>query len=55
LVISVVVLPEAEKSEAMQKILPYNFVAILVAMAFHFLWLRSLSAQARRALRLPRT
>jgi len=51
LVLSVLLEPVAEKSITLQKILPYNFVAILAAMVFHFLWLRSLTAQARRTLR----
>jgi len=51
LVLSVLLEPVMAKSNTLQKILPYNFVAILAAMVFHFLWLRSLTAQARRALR----
>jgi hypothetical protein len=37
--------------EVLWGLLPYYVVAFLVLLVFHFLWLRSLTAQARRALR----
>jgi hypothetical protein len=51
LVLSVLIVSAAEHSRTIEEIFPYNVVATLAAMIFHFLWLRSLSSQARRALR----